>query len=420
MAITSLFRAASPPENAPTCFGIRLDSDIIWLPGDSSSTGYCHVTGKVVLCLNQSLCVKDIKLHFEGRRYMNWQSFSEPQGAHHHMPSLERLFMYQTWSFLPYPGTPSPTTLPAGNHEFPFTFCLSNSTPDTIEGLGDCHARYQLKAMISTVGGRRIHANTRVRVRRMYRSLLLPEPKIMQEIWPQKIIYRVSLPSQAYIFGSVVPIKFEFIPSCKRLEVATIHTKVEETHRALQQPVSNHRTRIIVKDDYYPRGWDEDEYRITSDNEGCWYSTTRFLHLPSDPKECLQSISTNFLRVEHTLTIQVKLLNPDGHHSAVLLDMPISIQCALPPLLEDPFVCSVIQSLRLMDETFDQPLPSYNNHVMDRTPDEIAFGVPGDDTEVLLEPPSYCQLDSSSKPPSYESAVISAFSNPALFNEGYA
>ncbi|PYH37112.1 arrestin family protein [Aspergillus neoniger CBS 115656] len=371
MAITSLFRATSPPENAPTYFGIRLDSDIIWLPGDSPSTGYCHVTGKVVLCLNQPLCVKDIKLHFEGRHYMNWQSFLESQEAHHYMPSLERLFMYQTWNFLPYPGTPSPTTLPAGNHEFPFTFCLSNSTPGTIEGLGD-------------FGGRRIHANTRVRVRPMYRSLLLPEPKIMQETWPQKILYRVSLPSQAYTFGSVVPIKFEFIPLCKRLEVATIHTKVEETHRALQQSVSNRRSRILVKDDYYPRGWDEDEYRITSDNEECWYSTTRLLHLPNDPKECLQSLSTNFLRVEHTLTIQIKLLNPDGHHSAVLLDMPISVQYALPPLLEGPFVCSVLQSLRLMDETCDQPLPSYNNHVMDRTPMKL----------LLPEPPSYCQLDS--------------------------
>lgn len=89
--------------------------------------------------------------------------------------------------------------------------------------------------------------------------------------------------------------------------------------------------------------------------------------------------------------------------------MPISIQCALPPLLEDPFVCSVIQSLRLMDETYDQPLPSYNNHIMDRTPDEIASGVLGDDTEVLLGPPRYCQLDISSKPPSYESAVLDIF-----------
>lgn len=87
--------------------------------------------------------------------------------------------MYQTWNFLPSLGTPSPTTtLAPGNHEFPFTFCLSNTTPDTIEGLDDCYVKYQLKATMGTAGGRRIEADTRVRVRRMYRSLLLPEPKV--------------------------------------------------------------------------------------------------------------------------------------------------------------------------------------------------------------------------------------------------
>lgn len=51
----------------------RLDNDILWIPGDSTVTGYCHVTGKVVLCLNQPLRVKDMKLHFEGRRYMKYE-----------------------------------------------------------------------------------------------------------------------------------------------------------------------------------------------------------------------------------------------------------------------------------------------------------------------------------------------------------
>ncbi|EHA28390.1 hypothetical protein ASPNIDRAFT_43302 [Aspergillus niger ATCC 1015] len=227
------------------------------------------------------------------------------------MSFLERLFMYQTWNFLPSLGTPSPTTtLTPGNHEFPFTFCLSNNTPDTIEGLDDCYVKYQLKATIGTAGGRRIEADTRVRV--------------VQDIWPQKIIYRVSLPSQAYTFGSAIPIKFEFIPLCKGLEIATIHTEVKETHKLLQLTLSR-RARVIAEDDFYPRDWNEDEFRITSDNEGCWHSLTRFLRLPNDPKECLQSLSTNFLHVEHTLTTQIKLLNPDGHHSAVCFPGPLFV-----------------------------------------------------------------------------------------------
>ncbi|GKZ24235.1 hypothetical protein AbraIFM66951_002306 [Aspergillus brasiliensis] len=416
MVITSLFRAGSLPEKTPTYFGIRLDSDVLWLPGDSSTTGYCHVTGKVVICLNQALCVKDMKLHFEGRRYMNWdRNFPNFQSSHQHMPFWERLFMYQTWNFLHSKGTSSRTTLAPGNHEFPFTFCLSNNTPDTIEGLGDCRVKYHLKATLGTAGGRRIEADTQVRVRRMYRSLLVPEPKMLQDIWPQKIIYRVSLPFQAYTFGSVIPIKYQFIPLRKGLQIASIHSEVKETHKALQPSLST-RSRIVAKDDDDSSDWDD--FRAVSDDEGCWYSTTRFLRLPNDPKECLQSLTTNFLHIEHTLSTQIKLLNPDGHHSAVFLDIPITIHFALPHLPEDPFVSSLLQALREIDESCDQPLPCYDTYALDQKADDI-LSVAGGDAEGLPEPPNYDQLGNISKPPSYATAVLSAASIPVPFNEAY-
>ncbi|RAL02604.1 arrestin domain-containing protein [Aspergillus ibericus CBS 121593] len=410
--IISLFRAASPPRNAPTYFDIRLDNDVIWLPGDDISSGYIHLNGKVILCLNQPLCVKDMKLHFEGWRYIKWDPrFPYFETSHQKVTIWDRLFMRQTWNFLRFSPSTS-NTLPPGNHEFPFHFCLSSKTPDSIQGLDDCSIKYNLKAQIRTLKGTGFDITRSIRVCRMYRSLLIPEPKVLQNIWPDKIIYRVRSPSRTYTFDSVIPISFHFVPIRKGLTISSIQIQIIETHKAIQ-PSLGTRSRIIVQDDYIPPCWDELD--TTSDDEGYWHCLTRIVHLPKDTKQCVQSTANTFLRVDHTLNIQIRLLNPGGNESAINLTWPISIHLPLPPSLGDGYISSMLESLRMVDETLDLPLPSYHDHVLDRTPDEIPAERVGGDTNGQDEPPDYLSCGVLVETPSYSTAVRSGASSPVCF-----
>ncbi|PWY80829.1 hypothetical protein BO94DRAFT_558240 [Aspergillus sclerotioniger CBS 115572] len=371
--ISSLFRPASPSQNAPTYFDIRLDTNVIWLPGDDIPTGYCHLTSKVILCLNQPLCIKDLKLHFEGWRYLKWNPHFSYFETHHQKSTLwERLFMRQTWNFLQCSKTSTSTTLPPGNHEFPFHFCLSSKTSDSVQGLNDCSIRYNLKAQIRTLKDSTFDTAKHITVCRIHRSLLFPEPKILQNIWPDKIIYRAQSPSTTYTFNGTIPLTFHFVPLRKGLKIASIHTQVIETHKAIQPSLST-RSRIIIQDDFNVPSCDELE--TTSDDEGYWHHLNRLLRLPKGLRKCVQSTANSFLRVDHELEIQIRLVNPDGHESSINLTWPIFIYFPLPQELGDGYASSLIKALRMVDETLDLSLPNYNDHVLDRMPDDVPDGL---------------------------------------------
>ncbi|PYH98625.1 arrestin domain-containing protein [Aspergillus ellipticus CBS 707.79] len=410
--ILSLFRPASPPQNAPTYFDIRLADNVIWLPGEDNSHKYYHVKGNVILCLNQPLCVKDIKLHFQGHRYMNWdRNFPDFSIKHQKMPLRERLFMHQIWSFLPFSQNPTPITIPAGNHEFQFQFCLPGQSPDSSQGLDDCYIRYHLKAQIRTVKGGIFDALRPVKVCRVYQSCLLPEAQAIERVWPDKVIYRATIPSSAYTFGSAIPVKFQFIPLLKGVRVEGIHSHLMESHKAIQ-PILGSRCRLIVRDEYHGPDWDE--FDTLSDDEGYWYCTTRILQLPKNTRGCLQSASTGFLHVKHTLNIEIRLLNPDGHASAINLTWPIFIHFAAPSSLGDGATISALRS-SMLGEASDNPLPHYNDHVLDRTPDEPPPETPLEEPDNREGLPDYGHCDSLTKIPSYSTAIRSGPPSPVPF-----
>ncbi|PYI02693.1 arrestin domain-containing protein [Aspergillus sclerotiicarbonarius CBS 121057] len=411
--ISNLFRPASPPQTAPTYFDIRLDSNVIWLPGDTVTTEYHHLKGNVILCLNQPLCVKDMKLHFEGRRYIKW----DPHFPHYFqphpqkIPHLEHISMRQTWNFLRF-STSTSDTLPPGNHEFPFHFCLSNKAPDSIQGLADCYIKYHLKAQIRTPRGCSFDFTKQIRVCRMYRSLVIPEPSVLQNIWPDKIIYRVQSPSNTFTFDSAVPISFHFVPLRKALKIASIHIQLTETHKAIQ-PALGTRSRIIIQDNYDAPDWDG--FETISDDEGFWYYTTHLLRLPKGTKQCLQSTSNAFLRVDHTLNIQIRLLNPEGHESAIDLTWHVFVCLPFPSSLADAYTSSLLESARMPGERVDLPLPCYRDHVLDRTPDQLSVGAGCENVESQDGPPDYLDCEGLMKIPSYSTAVGSGSWSPVPF-----
>ncbi|PWY73038.1 arrestin domain-containing protein [Aspergillus heteromorphus CBS 117.55] len=407
--ILNLFRGPSPPPSAPTYFDIRLESDLVWVPGDDDSARYYHVLGKILLCLNQPLCVKDIKVHFQGFRYMNWdKNFPEFIIKHRKIPFGERVFMHQIWSFLRIPGSSAPVNVPAGNHEFPFDFCLSSETPESVQGLDDCYIRYHLKAQIQTTKGGNLDVVKPVRVCRIHQSVLFPVSKTLQRVWPQKVIYRATIPSGTYSFDSLIPVNLHFIPLVKGIRIDGINTHVIESHKSTQPPVG-HRSRVIVEDNYQAQEWDG--FETLSDDDGHWYCLTRVLRLPRTTIQCLQSTRTSFLHVDHILSIRIGLLNPDGHLSEISLTWPILIHFPIPSALSEYFTIPGFDHVLFAGNGQTDPLPHYKDHTMHRTPDEpLPETSPDDPGNQGL--PEYAEWDSLSKVPSYSTAIRSGPSSP--------
>ncbi|KAL4867047.1 hypothetical protein BDV12DRAFT_187029 [Aspergillus spectabilis] len=373
--ISSLFGRNSADRFRPTYFDIRPDSDTLWLPGEETSSTYTHLRGKVVLCLIQPVQVKFIKLHFEGWHYTNWApDFPNPTKKHQKIPWKELPIFHQICSFL---GPSKSTILEIGNYEYPFEFPLPTGLPETVEGLEDSYIRYRLKAQIGTKGST-MEATRLIRVLREYPSILVAEPhnkqanhgsQAVQNIWPHKVIYHVSMPSRAFLMGSSIPLSLRFIPLCKGLEVDRIMMRIVERHQTMR-PCPAARCRDILTDVMRRVAWGELE--PVYDNEGEWYSMSHMLQLPRSAKDCLQSVLNGAISVTHSLVIDVSLMNLDGHMSALV-----------------------------------DTLPRYGDHLRNPTPDEslLPQKLPTDNLENREGLPGYSRLFDPCDTPCYSSVV---------------
>ena len=366
-------------------FDIRiknLDHDVLVLKGAPDVAGQALLAGEVVLSVNEPIIAKKLNmrlysilrinpdhldektgprpLRFEKVLFSHtWENQSmekhlvmpkevsprvSPNASSTSLKSLGESIRSKSASNLSSMGSamtargPVPNTLDIGNYEFPFSTVVPGNIPESVEGLPGCSVVYVIEATLER--GKfysDITTRKRLRVVRTFSTdaAELTETVAVDNTWPQKVEYSLSVPSKVIATGSVIPISFTLVPLLKGIRFGRVKVQFLELYMYVgyvPPPYSAERS-IVSKS--IPNTQLDPEF--TSDN---WeFDTT--LELPSSLSKCTQDCSIeSFIRVRHKLKFVIELINPDGHISELRAALPIQ-------LFISPFV-----SVRANNEVF--------------------------------------------------------------------
>lgn len=306
----------------------------------------------------------------------------------------EKTFYEKTWTFRD-PGKGKTEMLSPDNYEWPFSCILEGGLPESIEGLKDAWVIYRLKAEVVRKRGRDIVVRKPLRIVRtldasalelahaMVRTCDKPisiSPMMLilfqsvENIWPNKIEYSISIPNKAVAFGSFVQVDFKLIPLLKGLVIGNVSTQVKEEHEFVVDPewgVSAvgggqiKQDRVIVADMH--RINVDDEQILDEAAEGFEFS--RYLELPKSLNHCLQDCTAKGIKVRHKVKFNVQLHNPDGHISELRANLPVSlyISPSLPINENNDLVDQTPQASRaaIANDLANAAPPVYGKHTLD-------------------------------------------------------
>ena len=135
------------------------------------------------------------------------------------------------WSFLP--GEKSHYhTMKSGQHVFPFNFTFPGNLPSTIRTyLNDANITYKLKATAHrSAFQHNFHAARNVVVLRGFTNEALEYNQTLEieNTWPGKVMYCLTLPHKAYAAGDEIPVSVKFMPLAKGTRVTQITSVIKE------------------------------------------------------------------------------------------------------------------------------------------------------------------------------------------------
>lgn len=362
----------SRSSGAVSLFDIRLDDakkNVIVVRGSPGHASSLLLTGQVVLALTEPMSVKKISLKLMGKVHLQWTDNStvlKTGSARHYRyespvyekewPNLElgatlnstsvsaassagnsttniagltgsnnnssaSLAINRSASSSQLSSTAS-HTLPQGNHVFPFETILPGSIDESVEGMEGGFVVYKIVATVER--GRfanNLTCQKHVRVIRTLGSdiLELSQSVSIDNTWPQKIDYTISLPNKAIALGSVITIDLEMTPLLKGLKLGTVRVWLTE-QIALATPTGGSFSyeRNVIEHTIPP----PPEGTL---NEDLW-SLSRSFSLPADLSKCTQDCTIHsYIKVGHKLKFAIALKNPDGHTSELRASLPVYV-----------------------------------------------------------------------------------------------
>ncbi|KAL8872247.1 MAG: hypothetical protein Q9174_002094 [Haloplaca sp. 1 TL-2023] len=296
-----------------------LDQNPLVLWGGRDEAPGALLKGTLVLCLADSLKVQSLRLRFTGEKRVSWRQASGTQ-------KKDEVFLRNVWEFV-HLGTKRSDTLSAGNYEFPFDYVIPGNYPESIEGLADWIV-YRMKATIDRgLLAQNVLARKHLRIVRTLATTAeeLFSDMAIENIWEGKVNYTLSTPSKGVVFGTAILANFKLASQLKGLTIGQVETRVCENQKTTFESKKGIKkppvTRIVAEDQFeYP----QDQATQCVDGQDSWIFS-RSLSLPRSLKQCLQTVDALGIRVSHKLVFKVKLINPDGHVSALHATLPIHI-----------------------------------------------------------------------------------------------
>lgn len=288
--------------------------------------------GNVVFSCTEPLSIKRVTLRLYGTIRLKW--IDPILTARANTPKqirFERVLFEHEWSNLEAgnrtnnnvtPSTAQSHTLVPGNHELPFELVIPGSVDESVEGLEGGQLVYKLVATIER--GRFANNIVTKKHFRVVRTLSpdaleLSQTMSMENIWPDKIEYSISVPAKAIAIGSFTPINMHMTPLLKGLQLGPTKVFLYEYKTLTTSLGFKNETERIAAEFTIPAPEDGFEGRDE------WIINKDFM-MPTSLSKCTQDVQiSTFISVTHKLKFTVSLINPDGHLSELRASLPVCL-----------------------------------------------------------------------------------------------
>ncbi|KAF3937013.1 hypothetical protein ABW19_dt0209678 [Dactylella cylindrospora] len=360
-----------------TLFEIRLDEDVLVLRGEPTEAAGVQLTGKIVLSCTEPIAAKSLSIRVNALERFRSGSSLFPSTGNIQADLLARrindlfngpwgpvmkVFKWEQviWSdrFVPIREK---TTIPAGNHEFPFHWIIRGDSPESVEGFNDASILWDLHATLErTLLSSDLHANKHFRVIRTlpHTALEFTQSMTVENVWPNKVEYSVSTPSKAVVFGSYIPIEVRLTPLLKGLTVHKISVALKEAYELSPPSKETTGTRHILEVDF--PGFDDPPH---DEDDGAWILKDR-IFLPQTLAKCLQDCEVGKIKIRHKLKFAIQLKNPDGHISELRATLPVMLFISQHYLVNDRNEVPEVTNQVTSDSEISAP-PAYEVHQLD-------------------------------------------------------
>ncbi|OAK96696.1 hypothetical protein IQ06DRAFT_296710 [Phaeosphaeriaceae sp. SRC1lsM3a] len=374
---------------------IKPDSPFVVFYGESSESHETELRGKLVLTNPESISVRSVRITLTGTRKVSWHLTNtvSPQPIAH-----KTTFLTEHVNLFPIDGNRNQKAhkINAGYHEWDFVFKMPSNLDQSVEGLPTNWIVYNLKATVDRgYMSKQLSATSHIRViRTLGRDLLetMPMEQINEDIWANKLAYKITVPQKNYIVGTHITADFVLIPLRKGVEISTIKMELIESRQLFAEYAGrriSHQTDVQVavtegdmpenSANLVPNDVDEADQLF---DESHRFSMT--LDLPKSLKNCRQSVDTENIRLTHKLRLYVNLKNPEGHTSQLLVKnhVHLFISPNLPPNEDQSVVVdnNIISQQAFQDEVNQNAPPTYGLHQLDELYNDIdpsGFMTPG-------------------------------------------
>lgn len=263
-------------------------------------------------------------------------------------------------------GLNESVTLEPGNYEFPFQLILDGSIPESIVDHPCCSLIYRLQCSIEK--GRFTTPIYSRKLLHVVRTLSpdnteLSETIAVENTWPEKIDYSISVPTKAIAIGSTCQIFMNMSPLCKGLKLGSIKIKLME-YGSFSTITGHHSSERTLTTKHIPKithnsdGIDIWSENAPIDENGVFYRTNHIslsndkwdiktsIQLPPTLELMTQDLDVlNVCKVRHKLKFSVGLINPDGHISELRATLPIT-------LFISPFVPIKVKTIDSYEDPF--------------------------------------------------------------------
>lgn len=395
-----MFPIAKGSKAEPLLYDVRLhgtEHDVVLLKGPPDEASSVLLSGAVVLSVREPIQIKNLSLRMYGKIRLNVPvHYQGAKGPAQRYVKYERRFYEHTWdnlninsyfenlydnygkratinskssgnlADLPRKSKSSTSSLisltglhPAssgsnhhhhtllqGNYEFPFSAILPGSLVESVEGLPNASITYKLEANIER---NKFYSDLickkHIRVVRTLSTdaVELSETMAVDNAWPNKVDYSISVPAKAIAIGSLTPIHLEVVPLMKGLRLGPVKVTMVENSQycgTFGNVATQERTvcKTKLKDPLGHVGRlhdpDKDDDSAFQDR---WQVDT-FLQVPASLTKCTQDCTLlNSIKVRHKLKFVISLINSDGHVSELRASLPAE-------LFVSPFVALSIKN----------------------------------------------------------------------------
>jgi hypothetical protein len=129
-------------------------------------------------------------------------------------------------------------------------------------------------------------------------ALELSQTMSVENLWPNKVEYSISIPNKAVVFGSSIPVDIVLIPLLKGLSVGKVTCSLKELHNFSIPHKENTRSdmRSIITQTF--EGGDMVQEPHEDEDFGRWNLHQR-VELPKTLARCVQDCEVESIKVRH-------------------------------------------------------------------------------------------------------------------------